>query len=1438
MKSKLKIKIIAILWIVGLMRLSTYAQIHNTIHTGERFVIRQGTQLYIIGNFTDTAHSIPALNQPVTNLGEVYIGGNLINNGTKNVFGNINQSQGSVYFNGTSDRVIQGNDSIHFHNLIVNVGASNGLSTEAYLIINDSLHLFNGRLVLLDSISLYHSSAGSDINSGIIDENNTNRIHGTHTIRLDNFNWNNNGIYSAQDLKNIGINFEVLDYLGASAPIIRRDNIDQECGPSQNSVERTYSFLEITNTGEIRNVSARFHDNNELGANGNGSLMHIYRSNNDGDSWEDIGGTSGTGIVSNSSFVHNISNFSMYTVAKDSCDVLPTVHINQIITNTIPNDTLFNQPTAMACDPVNPDAILLPTGDPGIYTWTFPDLTQQPGLQNLSISPGILGQFILTVQDIRGCVNHDTINVIQAPAADADFNVNAAGYCANSAVSLTPIAPNMAGYTYSWDFGDGSTGTGYNVIHNYTTDATYQVNLTITTDLGCIDGHVENIIIHPIPTAAFTYTPACPNFPMSLENNSLANPTQPVNLSWDVFSNSIIDMTSNGVGDGSGGNTTFTFTNSGTFSITLTATSNGCTSLPVTQNVVVHPVPVANFNYTNACEGQNVAFTNTSSISDLTALTYSWNFNGSIGPTSTLTNPSYPYTNDGTYLVTLTTTSINGCVATFATNVTVDENPVVSYNATSAYACENTLSSFGGNSSVAGATWNWNFGDGNSDSGQNVTHIFTNDGSYNTVLTVTTAQGCVGTASNTVIIYPGPTVGFAALDGCQNTAIVFNNTTTNAVSYTWNFPSLSQTSTSTHENRTFTSPGYHVAELTATSSNGCTFTYVDSVLIFQLPAINLGGPTIATCGTSYLLDGTVTNTIGNSYFWNTGATTPTLNATYNGTFGVTVTSGNGCQSNASAVLTLNTNVTPNLGLDRTVCDSETLNSGYSNATYSWNTGATTQSIVVTASGNYSVSVTDQNGCNGIGSVNITVTTSNPLNLGANLQSACQGETIVLDANNTGNTFLWSTGATSQSINVTSPGYYYVSVTNGAGCISYDTVQTQFFNAPTVNLGPDGAYCVSNNYNAFTSNATFIWSTGNTTPNITVTSSGVYWVDVTDLTTTCTTRDTVNVTINSLPIVNLGNDTILCSGQTLLLDAGNAGASFLWNNGALSQTTMAFATGLYSVDVTDANGCENDDQINITVNDPFTFDLGPDRPFCNGSFILLDPQAGLSASTFNWYSNGGNLSTQPTFNVPDTGTYFVDIMDIYGCQATDSIVIIPSNLSLTALYLADSKVLIGDTILFVNLSFPKPYTSLWNFGNGVTSTDSIPTYTYFIPGDYNVKLTVDNGNCVSELTKIITVDPVKTVEPDPTQPIGILSSILEMIVYPNPNNGQFTLKLGLENEAVVELHIFNILGQQIFTDKFITEKTERNYQLDGIRPGMYLIRVQVGKEFKTVKFIKI
>ena len=225
------------------------------------------------------------------------------------------------------------------------------------------------------------------------------------------------------------------------------------------------------------------------------------------------------------------------------------------------------------------------------------------------------------------------------------------------------------------------------------------------------------------------------------------------------------------------------------------------------------------------------------------------------------------------------------------------------------------------------------------------------------------------------------------------------------------------------------------------------------------------------------------------------------------------------------------------------------------------------------------------------------------------------------------------------------------------------------------------------------------------------------------------------------------------------------------------------------------------------------------------------------ATYSWYDDSGILGITDTYSVLDTGVIYLDITNQFGCEATDSITILPSNLSLFAVFLADSEVMVGDSIIFIDLSYPKPYELEWNMGNGYTTTDSIPVYAYFVPGDYDVSLSVNNGFCESIRTKTISVQPVKNQEYEYEIP-NLYSAIESVLLYPNPNNGDFNLKIKLTEESAVQVDIFNIMGQLVFNEKFITQETTRNYFLNGIKSGVYIVRVMSGKESKSVKFIKI
>ncbi len=177
--------------------------------------------------------------------------------------------------------------------------------------------------------------------------------------------------------------------------------------------------------------------------------------------------------------------------------------------------------------------------------------------------------------------------------------------------------------------------------------------------------------------------------------------------------------------------------------------------------------------------------------------------------------------------------------------------------------------------------------------------------------------------------------------------------------------------------------------------------------------------------------------------------------------------------------------------------------------------------------------------------------------------------------------VWSTGDTTNSTWVYTTGTYGVTYADTNGCFATDSVIVHFVSLPmTVNLGNDTSICEGSSITltADMPYSQYSWNTGDTTQSITVSNAGGYMVVVTN---ECgTAYDNIQVGINPLPVVNLGMDSIVDQGY--VLDAGAGFTSYLWNNGATTQTITVLNSGDYSVTVTDANGCSNSDTISLWI----------------------------------------------------------------------------------------------------------------------------------------------------------------------------------------------------------------------------------------------------------------
>jgi large repetitive protein len=468
-----------------------------------------------------------------------------------------------------------------------------------------------------------------------------------------------------------------------------------------------------------------------------------------------------------------------------------------------------------------------------------------------------------------------------------------------------------------------------------------------------------------------------------------------------------------------------------------------------------------------------------------------------------------------------------------------------------------------------------------------------------------------------------------------------------------------------------------------TNSGGCqSISSATVVTVNPLPAtptITAGGPTTFCTGGSV----TLTSSAGTNYLWSNGATTSSINVTTAGSYTVKVTNASGCQSTASVATIITVNSLPSTptitaGGPKTFCSGGrvTLTSS-AGSTYLWSTGATTPSINVTSSGNYTVRVTNANGCQSTPSA-ATVVTVNALPvtpiITANGPTAfCAGGSVILTSS-AGTSYLWSNGATTSSINVTSSGNYTVQVKNASGCQSLASVPTTVtVNAlpatPTITAGGPTTFCAGGSVTLTSSAGTsYLWSNGATTANINVTIAGSYTVKVTNASgcqsaTSVATIVTVNA-LPAIPTITAGGPITFCNGGSVTLTS-SAGTSYLWSNGAITPGINVTIPGSFTVQVTNASGCQSAASAVTTVNVnalPIV-DAGTDATIPNGTSTTINAiVTGTGPFTYSWSPSSQLVNPfiedPTTVNLASTTVFTLTATSLTTtCSNTDAVAII-------------------------------------------------------------------------------------------------------------------------------------------------------------------------------------
>ena len=301
---------------------------------------------------------------------------------------------------------------------------------------------------------------------------------------------------------------------------------------------------------------------------------------------------------------------------------------------------------------------------------------------------------------------------------------------------------------------------------------------------------------------------------------------------------------------------------------------------------------------------------------------------------------------------------------------------------------------------------------------------------------------------------------------------------------------------------------------------------------------------------------------------------------------------------------------------------------------------------------------------------------------------------------------------------------------------------------------------------------------------------------------------------------LGADLEICTGDSLTLWAGSPTDNILWSTGDTTHALVVNAPGTYTATVTGACGLGVDTVVVTTSALVYAGYLQADTTFfCTpGSAALSSSQP---ATSYVW----STTETSPTITVTTGGTYTLDITD--GCgTGSESITVIEAAAPTASFTGTNSFV----TYTFTNTSTGAGTLSYsWDFGDGNTSTDTDPVHIYSAVGTYLVTLTVTNECGTSVISDSITTSSVSLDE------IGNGNALA---IYPNPNEGVFTLDMTLTQVSNVEVFVTNELGQIIFSNT-MGEKAGSHLEtinLGKVQPGLYFITLGVDDDQFHSKFI--
>lgn len=960
---------------------------------------------------------------------------------------------------------------------------------------------------------------------------------------------------------------------------------------------------------------------------------------------------------------------------------------------------------------------------PFTYAWSNGATTED-------ISGIPAGTYSITVTDSTGCSATTDISVDEPDEIIASLDSTIQPLCpgGNDGSVFISSTGGTAPYTYSWSNG--------NTTEDLSGIAAGQYCVTVTDAHGCTSNPYCFTLNEP---EEITITPNITNVKCAGGNDgaidiTVSGGTAPYTYYW------------------TGGITTEDLSNlaPGLYTVQV-LDAHGClkeaTFAVRTQNILIISLGV-----TQPLCGEANGSVTVSPVGGTTPYTYSWSNGASDATLDNLPAGSY----------TVTVTDANGCTATKTADLSNVNDITITGNVTNTIC--GTANAGAIDISVAGGIPPLNYSWSNGSTDEDLSGLAA--GSY--TLTVTDSSGCKEVATFVVTEESGLTISAtttpancAQPDGSIDVTVTGG---TAPYTYAW---SNGQTGASISG----LSAGVYV--VTVSDSNGCEETKTVLLANNSGPQISINKTDITCDNPTGTLEVVITGTPPFTIQWSNGATTPVITGLEPGIYAVSVTDSAGCSAVAFEILLPGTGITIQAAPTEPTCFGSsdgsvdvTVTQGKAPFTYQWSNGAGSEDLSGIPAGNYSVTVTDANGCTAATQVDLDEPDEIIATQDTMSQPLCNGDsTGSVGISVTGGTapysYSWSTGDTTEDLTNIATGQYCVTVTDAHGCVSNpfcfsvdepDSLQIQpNITQPRCNGEDNGSVSVTVSGGVPPYN--YSWSTGDTTDNISGLTAGSYSLTVTDVngceksesftveqpdSLLASIQDSSNVNCNS---ANDGSVTVSVSG-------GTAPYSFNWSNGDTTQNLTGLPPGTYQLTVTDANGCvDSTDAVTITQPDSLLVTGNIQQPNCTipGRIDVL-VNGGTLPYSYSW-STGD--TTNYLDNLSGGGVYDVTVTDANGCTASASFTVIEPPIMDVLIVQTDSILCNGASTatLCADVSgVPGPYFYNWSTGDTTSCISGLPAGTYSV--------TVANGSgCSAYENGFIVTQPaqitpsISTVSPE-------------------------------------------------------------------------------------------